>query len=98
MISTPDFRKGKRFDHKSTVMLEDDHSEYLSYAQLYNFSSGGMYFESDVAFQPGAKLTIMLDKPIFRAAPKNYHAKVLWCKKITDVKSQYSYGIGVRYL
>ncbi|UCE52728.1 MAG: PilZ domain-containing protein [Desulfobacterales bacterium] len=98
MISATDFRKGKRFDHRSTVMLEDDHSEYFSYAQMYNFSGDGMYFESDVSFRPGTQLTIKLDRPIFRAASKNYHAKVQWCKQIGDTSLQYSYGIGVKFI
>jgi len=32
MVSTPDHRKSKRFEHKSTVMLSDEHSEYFYYA------------------------------------------------------------------
>ena len=49
MVSTPDHRKSKRFEDKSTVMLSDEHSEYFSYAQMFNFSGGGLYLKSDVA-------------------------------------------------
>ena len=41
MVSTPDHRKSIRFEHKSTVMLSDEHSEYFSYAQMFNFSGDG---------------------------------------------------------
>jgi hypothetical protein len=34
MVSTSDYRKTLRLEHKSTVMLSDEHSEYFSYAQL----------------------------------------------------------------
>ena len=65
---------------------------------MFNCSGGGMYLESDVSFRPGTQLTIKLDRTIFRAAPKNYHAKVQWCKQVDDTISQYSYGIGVKLI
>jgi len=51
MVSTPEHRKSIRYEHKSTVMLSDEHSEYFSYAQMFNFSGGGLYFKSDVFYK-----------------------------------------------
>lgn len=51
MVSTPDHRKSIRFEHKSTVMLSDEHSAYFSYAKMFNFSGGGLHFKSDVAYK-----------------------------------------------
>ena len=42
MGSTPDHHKSKRFEHKSTVMLSDEHSKYISYAQMFNFRGDGI--------------------------------------------------------
>ena len=34
MVSTPDYRKSIHFEHKSTVMLADGHSDYFPHANL----------------------------------------------------------------
>jgi hypothetical protein len=34
MVSTLDHRKSIRFEHKSTVMFADEHSEYFPHANL----------------------------------------------------------------
>jgi hypothetical protein len=97
MIPYREFRKSKRFEHRTTVMFEDEPTGYFSYGQMINFSNGGMCFGSDVAFKPGAKIKIKLEKPIFKAAPKTYHGKVRWCKELADDDSKYFYGFGVIY-
>jgi hypothetical protein len=98
MFLDNEFRKSKRFEHKATVMLEDKSYGYFSYAQMSNFSGGGMSFETDFTLIPGAKITINLDKPLFRAAPMAYDAIVKWCKELSKDDSSYSYGIGAKYL
>jgi hypothetical protein len=57
-----------------------------------------MSFETDFAIKPGSKITINLNKPLFRAAPKNYKAIVKWCKELAKDNSPYSYGVGAKYL
>jgi hypothetical protein len=51
MVSNPDFRITLRFEYKSLVTLADEHSEYFSYAQMFNFSGGGLYFELESLFE-----------------------------------------------
>lgn len=97
MIPNLEFRKSKRFEHRATVMLEDEPAGYISYGQMINFSGGGMCFGSDVAFKPEAKINIKFEKPIFKAAPKTYHVIVRWCKELADDDSKYFYGVGVKY-
>ena len=59
MISIPDYRKNIRFEHKSFIMLADKHSGYFASAQMFNFSGGGLYFESDVDFNVGTNIQIL---------------------------------------
>ena len=98
MIPNLESRKSKRFEHRATVMLEDEPAGYISYGQIINFSNGGMCLESDVAFKPGAKIKIKFEKPIFKAAPKTYHGIVRWCNELADDDSKYFYGFGIKYL
>ena len=98
MFSRNESRKTKRFEHRATVMLQDEHLGYFSYAQMSNFSGDGMSFETDFALKPGVKIKISLDKPLFKAAPMTYDAIVKWCKELSKDDSPYSYGIGAKYL
>ena len=51
MVSITDFRKSIRFEHQSTVKLTDNNSDYFAYVRMLDFSSGGLYFLSDIAFK-----------------------------------------------
>ena len=98
MVSPPDFRKNTRFEHKSTVMLADEHWDYFSYAQMVNFSGSGLYYKSDVAYKPGAKIRIQFDNPPFQSGPKTLSSVVRWCRELTDYDSDYTYGVGVEFI
>ena len=98
MVSSTDFRKSIRFEHKSTVMLAHEHSDYFLYAQMFNFSGGGLYFESDTAFKQGTKIQIKFDRPPFQSGPKTLRSVVMWCRELTDFDSDYYYGIGVKFI
>jgi hypothetical protein len=97
MVSTPEHRKSIRFEHKSTVMLSEEHSEYFSYAQMFNFSGGGLYLKSDVAYKPGTKIQIQFDNQPFRSGPKTLSSVVRWCRELTDYDSAYTFGVGVKF-
>ena len=98
MASSRDHRKNKRFEHKSIVMLANEHAEYFSYAKMYNFSGGGLYLESDVALKPGTKIQIQFDRPPFQSGPKVLSSVVIWCREVADYNSDYTYRIGVKFI
>ena len=98
MLSTPDHRKGIRIEHKSAIMLTDKHSKYSFFAQMINYCVGGLYFESDVALKRGTKIQILFENPPFRSGPQILNSAVRWCRKLTDYHSNYTYGIGVKFI
>jgi hypothetical protein len=98
MVSRTDFRKSKRFEHKSTVMLTDEHSTYFSYGQMFNFSRDGLYFRSDFSFKTGKKIQIRFNNPPFRSGPKSLSSVVKWCRKLAGYEPDYTYGIGVKFV
>lgn len=97
MVLPPNHRKNLRFEHKSIVMIADENSDYLAYAQMFNFSGGGLYIESDVSFHPGTKIRIQFDNPPFQSGPKILSSVVRWCRELSDCNSDYIYGVGVKF-
>jgi len=95
-----EFRKYKRYKYRTTAMLEDIFLKNRIYAQMKNISRQGMYFETSAAFEPGAKIKIILGKPLFKSKSKGYRSDVKtvrWCKKLTDEEGYaYAYGMGVQ--
>ncbi|MBU0992858.1 MAG: hypothetical protein KJ737_10235 [Proteobacteria bacterium] len=68
-------------------------------ASLSNYSRGGMYLESEYSIPQGTSISINLVRPEIDTATgirKNYHAKVIWCKKIIG-SAMPMYGIGAMY-
>mgnify|MGYP001551498592 FL=1 len=98
MVSYTDFRKNKRYKHKSTIMLSDEHCEYFSYGQIFNFNSDGLYFESDFAFKAGIKIKVQIDNPPFQSGPRTLNSVVRWCRELTDYDSDYTYGMGAKFI
>ena len=76
MVPTPDHRKSIRIEHKSTIILANEHFEYFSYAEVFNFSGGGLYFKSNVAYKQGTKIRIQFDNPPFQSGPKTLSSVV----------------------
>ena len=91
-------RKAKRLNHKGTIMFAEESSRYYCYAQVNNLSGEGIYFESEIALEPGKEISIRLDNPPFKAAPKNYRAIVQWCRLLSETESIDAYGVGVKYI
>ncbi len=70
-------------------------------AQMFNFSNGGMYFESNLEVNQGSDIFIkMVSIPPEFPNPENlegWRAEVRWCREIFN-SDNFCYGIGVRYI
>jgi len=98
VVSNLENRKSIRFEHKSTIILADEHFDYFSYAQVFNFSGGGLYFKSDVAFKQGTKVQIQFESPPFQSGPKTLISVVRWCRELSEYDSDYNFGVGVKFI
>jgi hypothetical protein len=96
-MSTDDQRASQRFAHEAAVVIENCDSATYTYGRMYNYCAGGLYFESDVAFQPGTMVRIGLEKPGSVLGPDHLIASVQWCKEISGAVVLYDYGIGVEF-
>jgi hypothetical protein len=70
-------------------------------AKMLNYSEGGIYFESDFAFQPRTSIYIRIEKKMADVPEGKIHngfrsvalGEVKWCKEMEPSK----YGMGVKY-
>ena len=97
MLEISERRKNSRLNHRSTILLTDEQTGQYSYAQLNNISGDGMYIGTEYRFKPGTEIDIRFDNPPFRAAAKQYHAIIKWCRPLIGDKFAGSFGIGVKY-
>ena len=73
-------------------------------ATMLNYSEGGLYFESDFAFQPRTCIYIRIEKKMSDPPGGLFHngfrsvalGEVKWCAEINKEESG-KYGIGVKY-
>jgi len=102
------YRNNRRFKTNSTALIEVRNSGHWLYADMTDFSSHGLSFETEAAIQPGTLIRIQLDKALlssrldkplkssFNGGYKTYNSTVQWCKKIDDDQSGSIFGIGVK--
>lgn len=89
-------RGTKRFDHASTVMVEEPDKGYYVYGTMLNFSGDGMYLEADFVCRPGTKIWIQMNSPPADSLPKVLLGEVRWHKQLFEDESKYAYGLGVK--
>lgn len=96
MAATTDLRTKERVKHKARILLDNYQSNCCYEARMINYSSGGMYFESDYAPLPGSEVSIGIRKSPYGSGADIYRAQVRWRKTLPQ-KSKFAYGVGVRY-
>jgi hypothetical protein len=91
-------RNSNRIFHKATVMIEIRDTGACHYATINNFSGDGMYCGSDCAISPGTVITISLDNPPFKSAPKIYSGVVQRCEKLEAGYDTHLFGLGIKVI
>ena len=111
-LSTPivrkNYRENRRFKTKVTAVIEIPDSGHWVYAELRDFSSSGLSFETEAAIQPGTEIKIKFDRKIvssrlgkslessIKNGYKTYSSTVQWCKKLDDEQSMSIFSVGVK--
>ena len=97
METNPDLRDNMRFRHEATIMFEDYPTGRYYEGKMFNYSRGGLYFESDYAPTIGTEIFIGFENSPYSANHDIYRAKVIWHKKLPTSDSFFFHGIGVKY-
>lgn len=92
-----DHRNNARVKHKADIEFENYFSHKHYKARMYNYSSGGMYFEADYAPLPGTEIYIGIDNSPYDAGADVYRAQVRWRKQLEPALSRHHFGVGVKY-
>jgi hypothetical protein len=91
-------RKSARTTQKSPVFVGNLDSGDSYTARMVNYSSNGMYLETDRVIPLEQEIFIGIENlpPGFSAdAPKGYRVKVIWQKKLKDSIFNYGYGVHI---
>jgi hypothetical protein len=64
---------------------------------MYNYSQGGIYFESDTPYQAGTRVRINIEKSKIGLNADHYFAEVKWCAEISAAVVLYDYSTGVEF-
>lgn len=97
-------RSCDRHYHEVPITVAYFNSNRYCSAIMLNYSEGGIYFESDFAFQPRTSIYIRIEKKMTDLPEGKIHngfrsvalAEVKWCKEIKIGESS-KYGMGVKY-
>jgi hypothetical protein len=90
-------RDAIRMKRKADILLENFPTGAYYKAKMYNYSRGGMYFESDYAPLPGSEIYIGIENSPYDYGPDMYRAQVRWRCQLPAANSGYAYGVGVKY-
>ena len=97
-MAKDDRRASKRLTYEAPVTIENcDTGEYF-YGRMYNYSLGGMYFETDYPLAQGAEIRVAIRKSKNGPGFDHFRASVKWCTEISEAVVLYNYSVGVQYL
>lgn len=92
-------RRHKRFKYEALISHDVSINGITHSGKMFDFSKGGLYFESDQAIYPGQSIFVAL--AIHAESPGKdtqllFDVKILWAKELED--SFLSYGYGGKFL
>ncbi len=88
-----------RIYRKNSIRFAEHNSGQFHDGVMYNESTNGMYFETDIQLSPGSLIHINVIPPPYPGtwSPDNmYTAEIRWCRP-TKTESNQRFGIGVRF-
>jgi hypothetical protein len=95
-------RTHERVTIESPVMVQEGDSHALFPGTLLNFSSAGMYIESETVPRLRSGIIIHMQNYASEAETpediRKYYGQVRWCRKLTGMVVFVRYGIGVKLI
>ena len=90
-------RECSRFENEIPIVFSNCNSEKYNEARIYNRSSSGIYFESDISIRPGTEIYVKKNNSTRFSGSDICHVEVVWCEEIHDAAIFSRFGIGARY-
>lgn len=93
-------REYERYNHEVSIIYAYHNSDKFFNAKMYNFSKGGLCFQSSSAIDPGSDIYVMMEEfapdTIGSEIYEGYLAEVRWCQKLPESEPT-SYQVGIKY-
>lgn len=90
-------RRGEaRTAHKSPVKIKDLKTGRYTNARLVNFSTNGLYFESNKVLRVGTELYLGIENSPFTSVSDVYdiyRVSILWRQRLKSIFYKYGYGV-----
>lgn len=88
-------RRHKRFKYEALISHDVSADDIIHPGKMFNFSKGGLYFESDQTIYPGEDIFVGL--AIHADSPGNdtqllIEVKIIWHKELENPSFRYGYG------
>jgi len=99
MHEEKDRRENTRINYKSAIMHNTNPPDFFYSGTMYNFSTRGLYFESNEDLLKGDEISVSIKEPPaqFKNISKQYiDVKIMWAKDLQD--SSYQVGYGARLI
>lgn len=94
-----ELRTSRRYQRSAVVMIEKPRSGIMGYAQLHNFSAGGLMLFSDFAVRPGEVISVRIETPLYPSVTGNLTSRVVWCRDVeAQGETRARFSIGVRLM
>jgi Tfp pilus assembly protein PilZ len=88
-------RRHKRFNYEALISHDVSTNDIIQTGKLFNFSKGGLYFESDQNIKAGEDIFVGLvvhaDSP-GKDTQILFEVKILWHRELEDSTFHYGYG------
>jgi hypothetical protein len=88
-------RESQRFQCSTAILHNTCPPDFFYRGTMYNFSAGGLYFESDEDLQKGDEITVSIKNPPPQFLDKNrqyFDVKIMWCRVLQGASYQVGYG------
>jgi hypothetical protein len=88
-------RQSKRIPHRSALLHNTNPPDFFYSGSMYNFSSGGVYFESNEDLLQGDEISISIKEPPPQFPKKSdqyFDVKIMWCRDLQGSSYQVGYG------
>ena len=88
-------RISERIKYKSAIMHNTNPPDFFYSGTMYNFSIGGLYFESDQDLLQGDEISLSIKKPpapFIKKTDQYFDVKIMWCEDLQGSSYQVGYG------
>ena len=99
MHKSTERRRGERIKYKSAILHSTSPPDFFFSGTMYNFSTGGLYFESNEDLLQGDEISISIKEPpaeFLKKTDQYFDVKIMWCRDLQG--SSYQVGYGAKFI